>query len=132
MVTALFHMVCSPAALEGAPAGWATSILQDGDLALLADEGGLPAIDAVAHELDLVCVAVIRPEATPERQGETVMAYAGSLPLVWVGGGFSETVRGWAVQRGAMTLLIDVDGPIPADQRGRIARFLAILTRQSE
>jgi hypothetical protein len=51
---------------------------------------------------------------------------------VWVAGEFSENVRGWADDRGAMTLLVQTDGPLPVDERKRIDRFVAILGRQSE
>jgi hypothetical protein len=37
-----FRMVCSPAVLAGAPDGWGVATLQDGEVALLADDGGLP------------------------------------------------------------------------------------------
>jgi hypothetical protein len=106
-------------------------MLQDGEIALLAGEG-LEPIDAVAHELGLVSVRVVRSEGTPERQDETVMAYAASMPLVWVAERFSPTVSGWARARGPMTLLVGTDGPLPEHERRRIDRFVASLDRQSE
>jgi len=121
-----------PSALVGLPPAWAIEMLGDGEIALLADDGGFAAINEVAHTLGLTSVALVRQEETVERQHETVMAYAGRLPLVWVGEGFSETVSAWARARGPMTLLVEATGPLPEDERRRIDRFVAILGRQSE
>ncbi len=109
MATPIFRLVCFPGVLAAAPAGWAAEMLQDGEVALLVDDGGLPAISAVAHSLDLLTVRVVRSEETVERAEQTVIDHAASLPLVWVAGTFSETARSWARERGPMTLLVDVD-----------------------
>jgi hypothetical protein len=103
----LFRLVCPPAALEGAPAGWATEMLRDGDLALVPDGGGLEA-------------------------GGNVQAHAGALPLVHVAAAHGEALRAWATKRGPMTLLLEVDGALPEDERRRVERFVAILDRQAE
>lgn len=55
-----FRFVCVPDALTGAPAGWASEMLQDGEIALLAGNGGLDAVNAVAHDLGLVSVPLVR------------------------------------------------------------------------
>ncbi|HEY5317685.1 MAG TPA: hypothetical protein VIJ20_06875 [Solirubrobacteraceae bacterium] len=128
----IFRMVCTPAALASAPQGWAPQTLRDGELALLVDDGGLEAINAAAHALDLVAVSIVRSEETAAEQAQTVIAYAGSLPLVWVGSGLSESVRTWAHERRPMTLLVEEHGPLPEDERGRIERFLSLLARQTE
>jgi len=128
----LFRMVCVPAALDGAPAGWAADMLRDGEIALLADPGGLAAIGAVAHAIGTTTVRVVRAEPTADAQDATVMAYAASLPLIWVAPTFSEEARTWARERGPMTLLVEADGPLPDAERRRIERFVAILGRQSE
>jgi hypothetical protein len=57
-----FRFVCVPNALAGAPAGWAREMLHDGEIALLPDDGGLEAINHVAHDLDLASVALVRGE----------------------------------------------------------------------
>ncbi len=125
-------MVCIPAALDGAPAGWAADLLDDGEIALLVDGGGLDAVSAVAHALDFVAVPVLRSEQTPEQQEETVMAYAARLPLVWVADSFGERTRAWARDRGPMTLLVESAGALTADDRRRTERFVATLGRQAE
>lgn len=107
-------------------------MLHDGEVALLADAGGMTAIDAVAHSLDLRAVRVVRREDTPALQEETVIAHAASLPLVWIRESFSDAARGWARQRGPMTLLVEVDGALSQDERRRIDRFVALLGRQAE
>jgi hypothetical protein len=127
-----FHFVCAPSALVGLPAEWVTEMLGDGKIALLVDGGGFAAINDVAHTLGLISIPVLRREETVARQQDTVIAYAGRLPLVWVGADFSETVTAWATARGPMTLLVDATGPLSDDERRRIDRFVAILGRQSE
>lgn len=127
-----FRFVCVPSALAGAPAGWARDMLRQGEIALLADTGGLDGIDEVAHALELVAVPLVRREATVAAQEETVMAYADSLPLIWVAASFGDRARAWARDRGPMTLLVEADAPLDADERRRIDRFVATLGRQSE
>jgi hypothetical protein len=128
----LFRVVCVPRALEGGPAGWAAEMLRDGDVALLADDSGLDGIDRVARALDSEVVLLVRREPHVERQEQTVMAYAAALPLVWLAGSFSARARTWARDRAPMTLLIDVEGGLSDEDRGRIERFVALLGRQSE
>ena len=127
-----FRFVCVPAALKGMPGGWARDMLQEGEIALLADPGGLEAVNGVAHSLGLPSIALVRGERDASRQERTVIAYAGSLPLVWVAPGFSESARRWARERGPMTLLVAAEGPLSDDERRRIDRFVATLGRQSE
>jgi hypothetical protein len=127
-----FRLICVPAALDEAPAQWASEMLVDGEIALLADGGGLEAINRVAHSLDLVSLPLVRAEVSAEAQAETVIDYARSLPLIWVAASFSEHVRRWAHDRGPMTLLVPADGPLPPGERRRIERFVAALGRQSE
>jgi hypothetical protein len=127
-----FRFVCVPSALEGAPGGWARDMLGEGEIALLADSGDLDAVNGVAHALDLPSIALVRGEEDAARQEETVIAHAGSLPLVWVATGFSESARTWAHERGPMTLLVAAEGPLTDDERHRIERFVATLGRQSE
>jgi hypothetical protein len=127
-----FRFVCVPDALTGAPAGWAREMLHDGEIALLAGDGGLQAINEVAHDLSLASVAVVRGEESAPRQEQTVMAYAGHLPLVWVGSAFGDAATGWARDRGPMTLLVAAGGPLSEEERRRIERFVATLGRQSE
>jgi hypothetical protein len=107
-------------------------MLREGEIALLPADGGLAAVDDVAHALDAVSVAVVRGEPDAERQERTVIEYAEALPLVWVGASFSETATRWAHDRGPMTLLVQTDGPLSDDERRRIDRFVATLGRQSE
>ncbi len=125
-------MVCRPAALSGAPAGWATEMLRDGELALVADDGGLEAINLAAHDLELLAVAVVRGEADTVTQERTVIGYAGPLPTIWVAAEFSARAVAWARDRGPMTLLVTTDLPLDDDERARIGRFVALLARQSE
>ena len=132
MTSPTFRFVCGPAALIGARAGWAREMLADGEIALLTDDGGRDAIDALAHELELVSVPVIRGERTRAEQERTVIAYAASLPLVWVAPAFEERTASWARERGPMTLLIATAKPLSDDERRRIDRFVATLGRQSE
>jgi hypothetical protein len=107
-------------------------MLRDGEIALLADGGGLDTVSGVAHELGLFSIALVRSEQTPQSQDDTVIAHAQALPLVWVGENFSETASAWAHERGPMTLLIETGGALSEDERRRIDRFVAILGRQSE
>jgi hypothetical protein len=127
-----FRFVCVPNALAGAPAGWAREMLREGEIALLPDEGGLKAINDVAHDLGLPSVPVVRGEDSPELQEETVMAHAGNLPIVWVSAGFGDAAASWARDRGPMTLLVTADAPLSEEERRRIERFVATLGRQSE
>jgi hypothetical protein len=107
-------------------------MLREGEIAMLPADGGLGPIDEVAHDLDLVSVAVIRGEADAERQERTVIEYAEALPLVWVGASFSDAATQWAHDRGAMTLLVQTELSLSDDERRRIDRFVATLGRQSE
>jgi hypothetical protein len=127
-----FRMVCTPAALAGAPSGWAAETLRDGELALLVDDGGLEAINAAAHALDLVTVPIVRQEATATEQAQTVIAFAASFPFVWVGAGLTDDERAWARERRPMTLLVEVDGSLADSERVRVERFIALLARQTE
>ena len=128
----LFRLACAPTVLDAAPDGWVATMLEEGELGVLADDGGLDAITALAHALDRVVVPVLRAEDTPERQEATVIAYAESKPLVWVAASFSEDATQWAHKRGPMTLLIESAGPLPDDERKRVERFAVILGRQAE
>src|SRR4051812_21456618 len=132
MADPLFRLACSAGVLEAAPEGWVNTMLQEGELALLVDDGGLDAITDLAHALDLVTVPVLRSEEEPSRQDSTVMAYAASKPLVWIAGGFGEAATRWAHERGPMTLLVEPGGPLTDDDRRRIERFIVILGRQAE
>jgi hypothetical protein len=107
-------------------------MLREGEIALLADAGGLAAINDVAHALGLASIALVRGEQSAARQEETVMGLAASLPLVWVAAGFGDAVRAWAHDRGPMTLLVEADAPLSDEERRRIDRFVATLGRQSE
>jgi hypothetical protein len=107
-------------------------ILSQGEIALLIDDGGLDTINAVAHELGLVSMQVLRSEATAEAREQTVKQHAARLPLVWVADAFSEAVRVWAHDRGPMTLLVRAGGALPETERRRIERFVASLGRQTE
>ena len=106
-------------------------MLRDGEIALLGDQG-LAAVNEVAHELGQTSILLVRSEADAEQHDATVVAYAGSVAIVWVARAFSDNVRGWARDRGAMTLLVEADGPLSVEERKRIDRFVAILGRQSE
>ncbi|MFZ0091364.1 MAG: hypothetical protein WAL63_17780 [Solirubrobacteraceae bacterium] len=127
-----FRFVCVPTALAGAPGGWARDMLREGEIALLPDDGGLDALNQVAHSLDLVAIPLVRGEDSAGRQEDTVMAYAGPLPLVWVAATFGETATAWARDRGPMTLLVATGGRLDDEERRRIERFVATLGRQSE
>lgn len=128
----IFRMVCTASTLASPQANWASEELHDGELALLVDDGGLEAINAAAHALDLITVRVVRSETSPALQAQTVIAFSGSFPLIWVGAEFDDSVRTWARERRPMTLLVDADGPLPEEERGRIERFIALLARQTE
>jgi hypothetical protein len=132
MDSSLFRMACPPSAFAGATADWPARLLQDGTIALLTDDGGLPAVDAVAHALGLFAVRVLRREATAEAQEATVMGFAGSMPLLWIAPSFGVAARDWAVRRGPMTLLVEADGGLPEEEQRRIDRFVALLGRQAE
>jgi hypothetical protein len=127
-----FRFVCVPTALVGAPGDWAREMLREGEIALLPTDGGLAAIDEVAHDLGLVSVGVIRGEADGERQQRTVIEYAQALPLIWVGESFDAATTQWAQDRGPMTLLVQAGGRLSDEERRRIDRFVATLGRQSE
>jgi hypothetical protein len=127
-----FRFVCVPEALAGAPSGWAREMLRDGEIALLVDDGGLEAINGVAHDLGLVTVPLVRGEDSAQRQDQTVMAYAENLPLVWVSAAVGDGAAAWARDRGPMTLLVPAAGPLSEEERRRIERFVATLGRQSE
>lgn len=127
-----FRFVCVPDALAGAPSGWAREMLQDGEIALLAGDGGLAPINGVAHDLGLASVPVVRGEDSAQRQEQTVMTYAENLPLVWVGSSFGDVATAWARDRGPMTLLVEAGGSLSDEERRRIERFVATLGRQSE
>jgi hypothetical protein len=118
--------------LAAAPEGWVAAMLEEGEVALLVDDGGLDAITALAHELDFVTVPVLRAERTREDQEATVMAYANATPLVWIAAAFGEETRDWAHRRGPMTLLVESDGPLSDSERRRVERFVVILGRQAE
>lgn len=128
----LFRLACAPAVLDCAPAGWVATMLEQGEIAVLADAGGLDAITALAHALDLVTVPVLRAERTPEQQEATVIAYAAAKPLVWIAPSFSEQATAWAHRRGPMTLLVEAEGSLSDEERKRIERFAVILGRQAE
>ena len=128
----LFRLACAPAALAAAPDGWVATMLEEGEVALLADDGGIDAITALAHDLDMVTVPLLRAERTSDQQEATVMAYAAAKPLVWIAAAFGEAAQGWARRRGPMTLLVESGGPLTDDERRRVERFAVILGRQAE
>jgi hypothetical protein len=132
MADALFRLVCTAGVLDGAPPGWLSTMLEEGELALLVDDGGLDAITALAHALDLVTIPLLRTEQTPEQQDATVMSYGESKPLVWIAPAFGEAATRWAHQRGPMTLLVAAGGDLSEEERRRIERFVVILGRQAE
>ena len=132
MADPLFHLVCAPGVLAAAPDGWVATMLEEGDIAVLADDGGLDAITALAHALDLVTIPVLRAEDTREQQEATVMTYAGAKPIVWIAPEFGEEATRWAHQRGPMTLLVEAAQPLSDDERKRVERFAVILGRQAE
>lgn len=128
----LFRLACAPGVLSAAPDGWVAAMLEEGEVAVLADDGGLDAITALAHELDVVTVPLLRAERTSEQQEATVMAYAAAKPLIWIAATFGEAARDWAHKRGPMTLLVESAGPLSDDERRRVERFAVILGRQAE
>ena len=132
MADPLFRLACAPGVLSAAPDGWVATMLEEGEVAMLADDGGLDAITALAHELDMVTVPVLRAEGTSEQQEATVMAYAAAKPLVWIAPSFGAAAVDWARKRGPMTLLVESGGPLPDDERKRVERFAVILGRQAE
>ena len=127
-----FRFVCVPTALAGAPHDWAREMLRDGEIALLADGGGLDAINEVAHTLGLASVPLVRGEESAAAQEATVIAHAAGLPLVWIAAAFTDSAATWARDRGPMTLLVTADAPLSEQERRRIERFVATLGRQSE
>ncbi|MGI9184796.1 MAG: hypothetical protein ACR2GZ_07500 [Solirubrobacteraceae bacterium] len=131
-MTPSFLMVCASAAIAGAPPGWATATLRDGEVALLVDEGGVGAVNDAARALGQLAVSVVRREADPDAQEQTVIEFAGSLPLIWVTDEFSEPARSWAHDRGPMTLLIAAEGVLSEPERTRIGRFVTLLARQTD
>ena len=128
----LFRLACAPGVLSAAPDGWVATMLEEGEVALLVDDGGLDAITALAHVVDMVTVPVLRAERTSEQQEATVMAYAAAKPLVWIAASFGEAAADWARKRGPMTLLVESGGPLSDDERKRVERFAVILGRQAE
>jgi hypothetical protein len=132
MSDSAFRFVCVPSALAGAPGSWARDMLREGEIALLADDGGLDAVNGIAHSLGLVSIPLVRGEQSTAGQENTVIAYAESLPLVWIAAAFSDTATAWARERGPMTLLVQAAAPLSDDERRRIDRFVATLGRQSE
>lgn len=132
MADSLFRLACAPAVLDRAPGEWVATMLEEGELALLADDGGMDAVTALAHALDLVVVPVLRAEQTPVQQEATVIAYAEAKPLVWIASAFSEHATQWAQKRGPMTLLLQSSGPLSEQERKRVERFAVILGRQAE
>ncbi len=132
MADPLFRLVCTAGVLADTPDGWVATMLQEGELALLVDDGGLDAITALAHSLDLVTIPLLRTEESPAQQDSSVMSYAQSKPLVWIGREFGEAATRWAHARGPMTLLVESDGALSAEERRRIERFVVILGRQAE
>lgn len=127
----LFRLVCPPATLTGSPEGWAVEMLQDGVVAVTADAAGLPAVTDAARTLGATALPVLRDEATADEQERTIFTHAGALALVWVAPGFSDEARAWAQKRGPMTLLVEADGELSADERRRVERFVSILSGQA-
>ncbi len=132
MADTLFRLACAPGVLAAAPDGWVAAMLEEGEVAVLADDGGLDAITALAHDLGMVTVPVLRAESTAEQQEATVMAYAAAKPLIWIAGSFGEAARDWAHKRGPKTLLVDATAALSDDERKRVERFAVILGRQAE
>jgi len=129
---AVYRLVATSTAVARTPAGWVAETLRDGAVTLVIDHGGLDAIDAAARALGQVAVSVLRREAGAQAQEEAVIAFAGAMPLVWVNAQFSERTRTWARERGPMTLLVPAADVLPADELARIARFVTLLSRQTD
>jgi hypothetical protein len=132
VIDPVFRLVAPASVLQATPAGWVQELLGQGEMALIADAGGLEAIDAVARALDRPAVAVLRREPTSLAAEASVRAFADGLALVWIGPAFGDEARAWACDRAPMTLLVEHDGPLPEDERRRVERFVAILGRQAE
>jgi hypothetical protein len=132
MADPVFRLVTLADLLAGTPQPWARELLADGEIAVLGGAGGLAEVDRLAHHLDLTSVPVLRGEDSTAAQDETVIAYAGAWPLVWIAPAFSDRVTAWARDRGPMTLLVIADGALPEDEQRRVARFVSALGRQSE
>ena len=129
---AVYQLVATSTAIAQTPDGWVAETLRDGAVTLVIDDGGLEAINAAARALDQVAVSVLRRESGPEAQEEAVIAFAGAMPLIWVAAQFSERVTSWAHERGPMTLLVPASGALPTGELTRIARFVTLLSRQTD
>ena len=129
---AVYQLVATSTAIAQTPDGWVAETLRDGAVTLVIDDGGLDAINAAAQALDQVAVSVLRRESDPDAQEEAVIAFAGAMPLVWVAARFSPRVTTWAHERGPMTLLVPASGALPASELARIARFVTLLSRQTD
>ncbi|MGX6449467.1 hypothetical protein ACVU7I_15590 [Patulibacter sp. S7RM1-6] len=131
MSAPLFRLVCAPTALTSSPDGWAVDMLRDGEVAIDVGEAGLEAVDAVARTLGATAVPVLRRGTGAAEHEANVREHAGTLALVWIAPSFSDDARAWAQGRGPMTLLVEQAGALPADERRRIERFVAILGGQA-
>ncbi len=129
---AVYRLVATSTAVARTPDGWVAETLRDGAVTLVIDDGGLDAIDAAARTLDQVAVSVLRRESRPEAQEDAVIAFAAAMPLVWVSARFSVRTRTWAHERGPMTLLVPASDALPAAELARIARFVTLLSRQTD
>ncbi len=129
---AVYRLVATSTAVARTPEGWVAENLRDGVVTLVVDDGGLDAIDAAARALDQVAVSVLRREPGPEAQEDAIIAFAGTMPLVWVSAEFSRRTRTWARERGPMTLLVPASDALPAAELARIARFVTLLSRQTD
>jgi hypothetical protein len=118
----LFRLVCSPSALDG----WGATLLETGELGLIADAGGLEAVTEAARGLGLPAITVVRSE------DDAVKQYAADRPLIWAAAAFGDATHRWARERGPMTLLVEADGALTPEDRRRIERFVALLDRQAE
>lgn len=129
---AVYKLVAASTVIAQTPDGWVAETLRDGAVTLVIDDGGLDAINAAARALDQVAVSVLRREPRPQAQEEAVIAFAGAMPLVWVSAQFSERVATWALERGPMTLLVPASGALASGELARIARFVMLLSRQTD